>query len=83
MGAGVALVLGAAQEQVPQIPHETSLFERLSQYELCTLFLPAHLQTGCLTPSDVQSIAQGQLISFINALINTGTSDAIRGALGG
>ncbi len=41
------------------------------------------LQTGCLTPIDVQSIAQGQLISFINALINTGTSDAIRGALGG
>lgn len=41
------------------------------------------LQTGCLTPSDVQSIAQGQLISFINALTNTFTSDAIRGALGG
>lgn len=39
--------------------------------------------TGCLTPSDVQSVAQGQLISFINALINTVTSDAIRGALGG
>jgi len=39
--------------------------------------------TGCLTPSDVQSIAQGQLISFINALINTVTSDAIRGAIGG
>jgi len=38
---------------------------------------------GCLTPSDVQSIAQGQFISFINALINTVTSDAIRGALGG
>lgn len=41
------------------------------------------LQAGCLTPSDVQSVAQGQLISFINALINTVTSDAIRGALGG
>jgi len=41
------------------------------------------LQAGCLTPSDVQSIAQGQLVSFINALINTVTSDAIRGALGG
>lgn len=40
-------------------------------------------QTGCLTPFDVQSIAQGQLISFVNALINTGTSDAIRGAIGG
>lgn len=40
-------------------------------------------QPGCLTPSDVQSIAQGQLISFINALINTATSDAIRGAIGG
>jgi len=41
------------------------------------------LQTGCLMPLDVQSIAQGQFISFINALINTVTSDAIRGALGG
>ena len=40
-------------------------------------------QTGCLTPSDVQSVAEGQLISFINALINTVTSDAIRGALVG
>ncbi len=41
------------------------------------------LQTGCLTPFDVQSVAQGQFISFINALINTVTSDAIRGALSG
>jgi len=40
-------------------------------------------QAGCVTPSDVQSIAEGQLISFINALINTATSDAIRAALGG
>jgi len=51
------------------------------------LFVPAFavllFQTGCLPPSDVQSIAQGQLISFINALINTVTSDAIRAALGG
>lgn len=39
-------------------------------------------QAGCLTPSDVQSIAQGQFISFVNALINTVTTDAIRGALG-
>ncbi len=35
--------LGTAQEQVPQIPRETSLFERLSQCELYILFLPAHL----------------------------------------
>jgi len=40
-------------------------------------------QTGCLTPSDVQSVGQVQLISFINALVNTVTSDAIRGTLGG
>lgn len=40
-------------------------------------------QAGCLTPLDVQTIAEGQFISFINALINTVTSDAIRGALGG
>ena len=44
---------GAAQEQVPQIPHETSLFERLSQYELCTLFLPAHYDGRSLYPSQV------------------------------
>jgi|GEM_PF-2528833 len=40
-------------------------------------------QAGCLTPFDVQSIAQGQLIAFVNALINTVTSDAIRVAIGG
>jgi len=39
--------------------------------------------TGCLTPSDVQIVAQGQFISFINALINTVSSDALRGVLGG
>ena len=51
------------------------------------LFVPMSavllFQAGCLTPSDVQSIAQGQFIAFVNALINTVTSDAIRGALGG
>ena len=53
----------------------------------CLFFVPMIavllFQTGCITPSDVQSIPQNQFISFINALINTVTSDAIRGALGG
>ena len=40
-------------------------------------------QTGCLAQLDVQRIAEGQFISFVNALINTVSSDAIRGALGG
>ena len=40
------------------------------------------VQAGCLTPNDVRAIAEGQLISFVNALINTATSDAIRSALG-
>lgn len=47
------------------------------------MFAVLLFQTGCVTPSDVQSIAQSQFISFINALINTVTGDAIRGALGG
>jgi len=47
------------------------------------IFAVLLFQTGCLTASDVQSMAQSQLISFINALINTVTSDAIRGVLGG
>jgi len=38
-----AALLGAAQEQVPQIPCEMSLFERLPQCELCTLFMLASL----------------------------------------
>jgi len=40
------------------------------------------LQSGCLTPLDVYSIAEGQFIAFVNALINTAVSDAIRGVLG-
>lgn len=40
-------------------------------------------QAGCLTPLDVQNIAQGQFISFVNALINTVTSDAIRSVFSG
>ena len=40
------------------------------------------VQAGCLRPADVGAIAEGQLISFVNALINTATSDAIRAGLG-
>lgn|GEM_PF-5533317 len=39
--------------------------------------------TGCVRPIDVRSIAEGQLISFVNAIINTATSDTIRSGLGG
>ena len=53
--------------------------KRLLLVPACVLLT---LQAGCITPLDVQNIAQGQLISFINALLNTVTSDAIRGALG-
>ena len=39
-------------------------------------------QAGCVTPSDVRAIAEGQFISFVNALINTATSDALGAAIG-
>ena|GEM_PF-7088640 len=61
--------LGAAQEQVPQIPRETSLFERLSQYELCTLFVPAHLENlahsfGIGFLSDLRPVERTDCISL-------------------
>lgn len=49
---------------------------------LCLLLAsPMLLQLGCFNPADFQAIAQGQLIAFINALINSVTSDAIQGIL--
>jgi len=39
--------------------------------------------SGCVKPIDIRSIAEGQFISFVNALLNTATSDAIRTGLGG
>jgi hypothetical protein len=49
---------------------------------LAALGTTALLQAGCLSGTDVQSIAEGQLISFVNALINTATSDALHAAIG-
>lgn len=49
---------------------------------LLTLSAPVLFQVGCLSPTDVQAIAQGQLISFINTLINAATSDTIGAAIG-
>ncbi len=43
---------------------------------------PVLLQLGCFNPSDFRYIAEGQLISFVNALISSVTSDAIRGVIG-
>ena len=44
---------------------------------------PMLLQVGCFNASDFQAIAEGQFIMFINALVNSVTSDVLRGALGG
>ncbi|MFQ5490728.1 MAG: hypothetical protein ACE5GE_08415 [Phycisphaerae bacterium] len=46
------------------------------------LSAPVLFQVGCLSGTDVRFIAEGQLISFVNTLINASTSDAIRGAIG-
>lgn len=43
---------------------------------------PVVFQLGCFNPVDFQAIAVGQFISFVNALINSVTSDAIRALLG-
>ncbi len=45
--------------------------------------LPMLFQVGCLSAADAQVIAQGQFISFVNALINSVTSDLIRAAIAG
>ena len=50
---------------------------------LAVLSTPVLFQAGCLSGTDVRAIAEGQFVSFVNALINASTSDAIRGALGG
>lgn len=42
---------------------------------------PVVLQLGCFNASDFRAIAEGQFISFINALINSVVSDAIQLAL--
>ncbi len=41
------------------------------------------LQVGCFSAADFQAIAEGQFIMFVNALINSVTSDVLRSAIGG
>ena len=50
---------------------------------LALLGAPMLLQVGCFSASDFQAIAEGQFIMFVNALINSVTSDVLRGAIGG
>ena len=47
------------------------------------LGVPMLFQVGCFNASDFQAIAEGQFIMFVNALINSVTSDVLRGAIGG
>ncbi len=52
-----------------------------------TLFVllgaPMLLQVSCFNAADFQAIAEGQFIMLVNALINSVTSDFLRGAIGG
>lgn len=50
---------------------------------LVTGSTPVLFQVGCLTLTDVDAIAQGQFIMFVNALLNAFTADVITAALGG
>jgi hypothetical protein len=55
---------------------------RIIRTFLLALTAPVLFQVGCLSPTDVQAVAQGQFISFINTLINAATSDTIGAAIG-
>jgi hypothetical protein len=57
--------------------------KRIFRTLLLALSAPVLFEVGCLSPTDVQAIAQGQFISFINTLINAATSDTISAAIGG
>ena len=50
---------------------------------MMALAAPPLLQVGCISAADVQALAEAQLILFLNALINSVTSDLIAGTLGG
>ncbi len=43
---------------------------------------PMLLQVSCFNAADFQAIAEGEFIMFVNALINSVTSDFLRGAIG-
>ncbi len=52
-----------------------------------TLFVllgaPMLLQASCFNAADFQAIAEGQFIMLVNAMINSVTTDFLRGAIGG
>jgi hypothetical protein len=57
--------------------------KRIRQTFFALLGAPMLLQVGCFNAADFQAIAEGQFIMFVNALINSVTSDVLRGAIGG
>ena len=57
--------------------------KRIRQTVFALLGAPMLLQVGCFSAADFQAIAEGQFIMFVNALINSVTSDVLRSALGG
>ncbi len=44
---------------------------------------PMLFQVGCVSAADFQAIAEGQFFMFVNALINSVTSDILSGVIGG
>ena len=57
--------------------------KKIARTLMMALAAPPVLQVGCISAADVQALAEAQLILFINALINSVTSDLIAGTLGG
>jgi len=49
---------------------------------LAMVCMPPLLAVGCLSGNDVRAVAEGQFVAFVNTLINSVTSDAIRAAIG-
>ncbi len=57
--------------------------KRIRHTLFALLGVPMLFQVGCISAADVQAIAEGQFIMFVNALINSVTSDVLRNAIGG
>ena len=57
--------------------------KRIRHTLFALLSVPMLFQVGCFNASDFQAIAEGQFIMFVNALVNSVTSDVLRGAIGG
>ncbi len=56
--------------------------KKIVRMVIAVLSAPVLLQVGCLSGNDIRAMAEGQFVSFVNALINASASDAIRGAIG-